>query len=308
MKVVAIINPMAGASRQRAGLRALITRLQSSGIELEPHVTAGPGQAQRMAARIARHAQPDKPPRAVLVAGGDGTVCEVANGLTGSTVPLVVWPTGTENLFARSLGFRPDPDLILNCLSAGRVLSMDVGVVNGRSILVVAGVGFDAEVVHRLTPTRRGYITHLTYFGPLWRTFWEHRFPLIRVVGDDQLLWEGRGMVFVGNLPRYSLGLRVVRDAQLDDGLLDVCAFTCRGRRQLLAHSLRTVLRRHLEHGGVWYARLTRIRVESPAPVPVELDGEQAGWLPIEVTVRPAAIRVQLPPPRPILAPTNVQH
>ena len=205
---IAIINPAAGASRRRAGVRGMIARLRAAGIDVESRTTADAADARRIAAEVAGEARSDGLARSnwlaryIIAVGGDGTIREVADGLAGSTVPMIVWPTGTENLLARSFGFRADPELTLACITAGRTMAMDIGIANGQSFLTVAGVGFDAEVVNRLARLRMGHITHLTYAGPLWRTFWEHRFPFHRVFSQDKLLWAGRGMVFVGNLPR----------------------------------------------------------------------------------------------------------
>ncbi len=103
-------------------------------------------------------------------------------------------------------------------------------------------------------------------------------------------------MVFLGNMARYALGLPVVRDARPDDGLLDLCIFSCRDRRQLIAHSLRTVLKKHIEHPDVRYARVRQVRIESAEAVPIELDGDPGGTLPLDVSIRAAAVRVRVPP------------
>lgn len=298
-RVRIIINPIAGACKQAGRLRQLISQLRGEGMAVETATTAGPGDALRMAADAAGRAD------TVVAVGGDGTVCEVVNGLTGSEVRLVIWPTGTENLVAKSLGFRADPELIAECVGAGQDRPLDVGVANGRSFLVVAGVGFDAEVVERLVRGRRGHITHMCYAGPLWRTFWEHKFPAVRVWNEGRLHWEGRGMVFLGNMQRYALGLPVVRDAKPDDGLLDLCIFSCRDRWQLLGHSLRTMLKRHVEHPDVRYARVRQVRIESAEPVPVETDGEYAGHLPLDVSIRPAAVQVRIPLVNPHFSPRS---
>jgi len=324
MRVVVIMNPVAGASGQRSRVRALLNRLEKCGIHVDWQFTDAAGHAHRIAAQAGHDSD------AVIVVGGDGTVREVADGLMGTDVPLVIWPTGTGNLVAKSLGFRPDPDVVLACLKNKSILSMDVGVANDRSFLVVAGIGFDAEVVCRLTRLRKGHITHFAYVGPIWRTFWEHRFPAIRVINDGQLYWEGRGLVFVGNLARYALGLPVVRDARPDDGRLDLCVLPCHGRAGLLGHSLRTMLRTHVEHRSARYTQVRSIRIEAvpsteekgsgsfcaqhPAgrsgkryltpflrpfrggPMPFELDGDDAGCLPLDIHIRPAALRVLLPP------------
>lgn len=284
-----IINPTAGASPHRRELDAFNRRLRATGWRVERRITAGPGDGIRWAA--------ETPARAVVAVGGDGTVREVAEGLIDRGAPLLIWPTGTENLVARAFGFRPRADDMLACLTRGRSLPVDVGIANGRTFLVVAGAGFDAEVVHRLARSRRGHITHLSYAGPIFRTFMEHRFPWLRVFVDDRLDWQGQGMVLVGNLPEYAVGLPVIRDAVPDDGQLDLCVFSCRNKLDLIGHSVRTLLRTHVEHHGVHYRHVTRVRIESPKCVPVELDGDAAGALPLDIRIRPGALRVLMPAP-----------
>lgn len=291
MRVFAIVNPAAGAHRQHSTFRAMLARLRGMGVEVEVRTTAHGGDGRRIAG--------ETPGRAdyVIAAGGDGTVREVVDGLAGTNVPLLIWPTGTENLVAKSLGFRACVQLIPDCITIGRTVALDVGAANGRCFLVVAGMGFDAEVVERLSQVRSGHITHLTYLGPLWRVFWTHQFPKLRILHEDRVWWEGRGMAFVGNMSRYSLGLPVVRDARPDDGLLDLLVLPCRNRVQLLGHSVRTPLARHVEHGGARYLRFRKLRIESVGRrVPLELDGDCGGSLPVDVEVRPAALAVRLPP------------
>lgn len=293
MRIAAIMNPVAGASRQRGAIRRMLAQLEQRGCAVTVDRTTGGGDATRFAeAAVAARAD------AVVAIGGDGTVGEVVHGLAGSGVPLLIWPTGTENLVARSLGFRADADVLCSCFDEQNLRIFDLGVANGRSFMVVAGVGFDAEVVRRLTQLRRGHITHLSYFFPIWRTFWEHRFPILSVQ-TDALTWTGRGMVFVGNMARYALGLPVVRDAIPDDGLLDLLIMPCHDQVGLIGHSLRTLLKIHVGYKGVIYERVTWARVESThRQVPVELDGDFAGTLPLEVRVVPNAIRVLVPPAR----------
>ncbi|HOA73004.1 MAG TPA: diacylglycerol kinase family protein [Phycisphaerae bacterium] len=290
MKVVAIVNPVAGAFRQHSALRVMLDRLRGMGIEVRVQTTRYAGHGRVLAREAAETAS------YVIAGGGDGTVREVVEGLAGTTAPLMIWPTGTENLVAKSLGFRARADLIPACITAGRTVRLDVGAANDEKFVVVAGAGFDAEVVDRLVRQRRGHITHLTYLEPIWRTFWTHRWPELRIYHNDTLWWQGRGMAFVGNMSRYSLGLPVVRDARPDDGLLDLLVLPCRNQIQLLGHSLRTLLACHVEYGGARYLRFTRLRIESVDPVPVEMDGDLAGALPLDIRVEPAALSVRLPP------------
>lgn len=289
MRVVAVVNPVAGACRQHSAMRTMLARLRAMGLRVSIEATTCAGDGARLAREAARTAD------YVIAGGGDGTIREVVEGLSGTQVPLMVWPTGTENLVAKSLGFRAEVDLIPHCITSGRTVRTDVGLANGRCFLVVAGMGFDAEVVDRLTRRRQGHITHLTYAEPIWRTFWTHRFPEMRIIQAGKTWWQGRGMVFVGNMPRYSLGLPVVRDARSDDGLLDVLVLPCTNHVQLLAHAAWTVVGRHVEHGSACYTRCENLRVESAVSVPLELDGDCSGEIPVDFSIRPGALLVRMP-------------
>jgi len=289
MEVVLIANPVSGA--RRLELNGLFRALQSAGFRIEFRPTRGPDDAYTFARAASRKS------RAVIAAGGDGTIRDVARGLAHSGVPLIAWPAGTENLVAKTFGYRACSGTVYETLTAGRTLRVDLAQAPDQAFLVVGGVGFDAEVVRRLTHVRNGHITHLTYADPLWRTFWQHRFPRVRVTGDD-LAWCGRGMVFIGNISRYSLGLPVVRDAVWDDGRLDVVIFSCRHQIELIGHSVRTLMRRHIEHPSVIYRRVQRVRIEADEDhdVPVQFDGDNAGFLPLEVEVAPKAVTLLVPP------------
>jgi len=292
MKVQAIVNPVSGRGNSARLLTRVGDMLDRQGDHLTVCLTQGPGDATRLAARVAADID------VVLAVGGDGTVREVAEGLSESRKPLAVLPGGTENLVARQLGMKPNARCIFEALTAGRIVESDVGRVNGRRFLAVSGVGFDAEVVDRLVQARGGHITHLDYFWPLWRTFMTHRFPRLRVLADDQLVFEGHAMVFVGIQPRYCVGLRILREAKPDDGLLDVCVYPCRSRAQLLGHASCTLLRRHLGRAGVRYQQCRTVQITSPQHATIQADGDQAGELPACFDIVPRAIRFLVHPTR----------
>lgn len=310
-KVHFIVNPVSGRSGSARLVDDLGRRLRSVGCEVWIRKTAAGGDCRRFAAESMRE-------RAdfLVVVGGDGTVNEAADGLlamtdstqrgattaapsSGHSVPILVVPTGTENLLARYLGIRADVDELWRILQAPRCVTLDAGTVNGRTFLMVAGMGFDAEVVRRLSTDRRGHIHYGSYFGPLWRSFWSYRQPQVSVEADGVMLFEGRGMVFVGNIPRYAIGLRLLDRATPFDGLLDVCVFDCSWQGPLLRHAVSVLLRRHIGTRGVVYRQAKHVRVGSKThpigqigqvAVPMELDGDLAGELPAEFGIRPSAV------------------
>lgn len=284
-----IINPASGRGSVSSAVRRAWGMLTASGHEVEIHTTSGPGDATSIASNL-----PDQAIAAIAV-GGDGTVREVSEGLLGRAIPLAILPAGTENLVARQFRFRRSPEGLLETLLNGTERRIDVGRVGSKIFLVVAGVGYDAEVVRRLSHRRRGPITYVDYCIPMWRTFWEHRFPHLKVSVDGLEVFSGRGLVLAGNMPQYGMRLKILRDAVVDDGQLDVCIFPCASRLKLLLHAGRVACGQHLTSGDALYLKGQEIEVSSPQAVPVELDGDCGGQLPLRIEVLPQALSLLVP-------------
>lgn len=258
--------------------------LRREGGELEILTTGRANHATELATAIPADVE------VVLVVGGDGTVCEVINGLPRRGLPIVILRTGTENLLARELRMPTEPIDVARTLLHGESHSLDVGLINGRRFVAVAGVGFDAECVQRMNRVRRGHITHADYFWPIWRTFWAHRFPALRVEADGECVFEGRGLALIGIIAQYSGGLRILSQARFDDGLLDLCVFACSSRLELIGHAQRAFRRRHIGSRGVLYRQVTSVHIDSPDPVLLEVDGEEAGHLPARCEVEARSV------------------
>jgi diacylglycerol kinase (ATP) len=285
-----IVNPRSGYGGQGLVLADLKAALRRAGMDLVEYTTKAPEDATRYCREVADHAS------AAIVWGGDGTVNEVANGLAGTGVPILACPAGTENLLAKELRISSDPGKIVQTLRGGRLVDCDVGRINGRNFLLIIGVGFDGEVVRRLSAVRTGHISHLSYFWPIWRTFWEHDFPRMRIAADEEEILDDYGLAFVGNISRYSVGLRICRDAVYDDGLLDLVVFSCREQTALMLHATWTLLRRHPLKGNVTYRRAKRLRIETDHPVPSQVDGDVGPSTPLDISVAPDRIKLLIPP------------
>jgi YegS/Rv2252/BmrU family lipid kinase len=284
-----IINPRSGYGGRKLFLGDLRQEMRAAGIRMVEHVTTAPRDATVYARTIRDRAA------AVIVWGGDGTVNEVASGLAGSGVPMVPCPAGTENLLATELHMSPEPRKIVRVLRRGRRVDADLGRINDAYFLLIIGIGFDGEVVRRVTATRRGHISHLSYFWPLWRTFWEHDFPHLTITADDQVIFDDYGLAFVGNISRYAVGLRICRDAVFDDGLLDMVVFTCRRKEHLMLHSAWTLLRRHPLKGNVTYRQFRHARIEAARTVPTQVDGDVGPDTPVDIEVLPQSVALLIP-------------
>jgi YegS/Rv2252/BmrU family lipid kinase len=287
-----IINPRSGSGIRRGMLSELKAAIRARGWTCSEYVTTAPGDATRFAAALGDDLQ------SVVVWGGDGTVREVAAGLVGKPIPLLACPLGTENLLAKELRIPAQPQRLVDILVAGRVVDCDLGSVNGRSFMLIMGIGFDGEVVRRLASVRQGHITHLSYFWPIWRTFWEHDFPRMRIQVEGQEVFNDYGLAFVGNISRYAVGLRICRDAQFNDGLLDLVVFSCREQTALVLHAAWTLLRVHPLKGGVIYRRFKHCHIETDRPVPSQIDGDVGPNTPLDIRMETGKLRLLVPPSR----------
>ena len=287
-----IINPKSGASDSKATGKNFAQYLINKGY----NVKINPTSSLDDACRIASHAAVDFDCQLVVSVGGDGTIRETAHGLEGSDKPLLIVPEGTENLLANELGFDEKLDTIIETFEKGTIRSLDLGCINGKCFTCIASLGFDGEIVKKVSEKRSGHITHLDYFWPIWRTLWNYQFPVFKVIIDDEPVFEGKGMIFVGNISTYAIGLHILRRADYSDGLLDVCIYKCGSKARLIKHSLLTLLKRHEYGSDVIYRQAKKISISTISDgVTTEIDGDPGPPLPVEIKVIPEAVNVMVP-------------
>jgi len=287
-----IINPKSGATSTKLTGREFEQYLIKKGFEVRVSATTSLDDA----CELATDAAVDYNCAMVVVAGGDGTVREVAHGLEGSDKPMLIVPCGTENLLANELGFDEKLQTIIKTFEAGYHRPLDLGIANGKCFTSIAGFGFDGQVVASVSEQRKGHIDYIDYFWPLWRTFWNYKFNTMKVEVDGEEIFDGPGLVFVGNISRYAVGLQILHYADFGDGLLDVCIYKCASRLHLIKHSAATVLKQHAGSGDVIYRQGKNVSVSSKTPdIKTEIDGDPGPGLPIQIEVIPQAVTVIVP-------------
>lgn len=288
-----IVNPKSGASSSKQLVSEFRDYLTGKGYEVRVVFT----ESLEHACELATQGAVDYQCGLVVGAGGDGTIREIVHGLEGSNKLFMPLPCGTENLLANELGFDLQVQTLVNAFEGNCIKPLDIGTINGRCFTSIAGFGFDGSVIDRISKIRTGHISHLSYFWPIWRTFWEYKFPPVRVVADDKEIFNGRGIVFVGNISRYAIGLSICKDADFGDGLLDVCIFRCTNQITLIEHSIRTTFKIHKRSKNTIYTRAKSIHVEAAdGPIFCEIDGDPGPTPPADIKIIPQAIRVLVPP------------
>lgn len=239
----------------------------------------------------------------LVVVGGDGAMRMAADAAIRQRVPVHHLPLGTENLFAREFDARRDADQLAARLAAGRVGWFDAAEAEDQTFLLMASIGFDADVVHDLAAHREGAIRHLSYIRPIVRRTLRWRAPRLTVeVDGTTIAADLRGTVIVVNCRQYGGRLDPVPGACMDDGRLDVIVLPARGGLGALRTAAACRLRRARRLRGVVVGRGERISVRCDPPSLLQLDGDPAGGLHrpvpgIDVQVRPAVLPVLIPAP-----------
>lgn len=285
-RAMLIANPRAGRGNSLGLTNRLAEILRQAGVHATVSLTGQAGQATDLAS--AAKGQADL----LVVVGGDGTVNEALQAAGPDGPPILIVPAGTENVLAKYLGLGTDARRLWQVVRDGWAVRFDLGLVGPRRFSMLASVGFDAAIVHALHAERAGNITHFSYFWPLWRQFWQYDWPVLTVAADGREVFRGRGMIVIGNISRYALGLEICSDALPTDGMLDLFIMTCENRWQLLSWAMCVAARMHKRLPQAIYARAQRIRIDAAGRVkiPVEVDGDPAGLLPAEITVASAAV------------------
>jgi diacylglycerol kinase (ATP) len=287
-----ILNPKAGATSRKWTGRQFEQYLIKRGFKVRTFLT----RSLEHACELATNAAIDYDCALVVGIGGDGTIREVAHGLEGSNKPLLIIPHGTENLLANELGFDGKLKTTIKTFEAGYIRSLDLGNANGKCFTSIAGFGFDGAVVKRVSEQRAGHIDHSDYFWPIWRTFWEYKFETMKVEVDGQEIFDGPGLVFVGNISRYAVGLQILHYADFSDGLLDVCIYKCASQVHLVKHSLMTALKLHANRRDVIYRQGKNITVSSGSKgILTEIDGDPGPKLPVQINIIKHAVNCMVP-------------
>jgi YegS/Rv2252/BmrU family lipid kinase len=298
-----ILNPAAGKGRAEREWPGIAARLREAGITFTQAVTCGPGDARGLA-REALRAGAGR----LIVAGGDGTLNEVINGLSAAAGPLpppalALLPLGTGVDFARGLGIGTIEDT-LAALQRGEPHAFDLGnarfrandgTLRERAFVNVADCGLGPHASAQIGRVDRRFGRAAYLYGAM-QAIAGYAPAFTRITVDDRPIYAAPcGLLAIGNGQFFGGGMRIAPKARPDDGLLDLVILGATDRRTLLGDLLPRVYRgTHLRHPAVHFARGTTITVDAEPPLPLELDGEIVGTTPATFTILPKRLTILL--------------
>ncbi|MGO1120276.1 diacylglycerol/lipid kinase family protein [Rhodovibrionaceae bacterium A322] len=297
LRVQVIFNPTAGA-RRVGRYQAVVADLRALGCLVEERPTSCRGDAEMFARTLAK-GETDR----LVVAGGDGTINEVVNGLLhnekgAQATPLALLPLGTANVLAAEIGLKARTTWQANYIAKGRPRPISLGEAGGTAFLLMAGAGFDAQVVASVDGNLKRRIGKGAYIYETLRQLWCYSFPrfLVTVDGDD---YEAASVI-VCNAHYYGGRFVLAPGADLETHELEVCLFERPGGWNALRYSAAMIfgqLQKLDDYRIIEGRRITisAIDGDQEASHPLQGDGDVLAQAPTEIRVLPDALNLVFP-------------
>ncbi len=320
--VLILANPTAGASATRANrariLKTVQTHLEHNGHSVHIGLEVEPRAIRERAENAARAGTP-----IIVAAGGDGTVNAVINGLMRasggehSPTKLGILPLGTGNVFAYNLGLSGWRDAA-HAIAAGFTRRIDVGYArplaqaqrrskhpadsqnderpSPRYFVLMAGIGFDAKVIEETSLQMKTVLRDFAYALTSLQNAIVHQGTQVTLTFPDGRRYsEMAWLLMAGNAASYAWAIKFTGRAQLDDGKLDLCVFPFENKLTSVQQVTQLLVGQHVERGNAHYFQTESVRVESSPPIPIQLDGDEWGTTPAQLSMLPSVLDVLVP-------------
>jgi diacylglycerol kinase (ATP) len=294
VSVAVIINPISGgappgAARIRAELA--LSTVERHGDHAEVFVTERTGHARELAKAAARRGV-----RLVLAWGGDGTVNEVASALAFDDVPLGLVPAGSGNGLASELHVSRRPEEAIAAALAAEPRPIDLGEIDGRLFVNVAGVGIDAYVAAQFNHAgnvKRGFVEYARITS---RALFSYEPQPYCIDGEGVHAEVTAVLVTIANGAQYGNNARIAPKARVDDGWLDLVVVEERSRLRTLVNVPKLFNGRAERVPGYTMTRVRKATIESVRPMSFHVDGEPVqGGTVLKVRVHPGALLIAAP-------------
>lgn len=288
-KLFVVTNPTSGSrGRHQSVMREFLSFVESKDLSIQLVETT---PSQNAAAQVNSHF--DNGFTDLVIIGGDGTFNEAINGLDFD-VPVTFIPAGTGNDFVKNLSIGKKLPEQLSQLTSDSVCKIDVGHCNGRKFLNGVGIGFDGQIVEdmakRKVPLLSGHAKYYYHVLSILASYKERPFDF-SLNGHDRT--EDLILMTVGNGTTFGGGFKLMPDAKLNDGQLEVCTIGAISglRRFLNIHKLSNGTHGTIPEVNLFQA--TEITLKTSDVLFAHIDGERMGTPPFSIGISPQSLQVR---------------
>jgi YegS/Rv2252/BmrU family lipid kinase len=289
-----IFNPVSGQGDPEEDLLKIRTLLEPE-INLDIQLTTPDIDASQLA-----HEAVARGVEMLIASGGDGTLSAAAEALVGTNIPLGVISRGTANAFAVALGIPDTIELACQTILGGTTKVVDAAQCNGKPMVLLVGIGFEAEVVEKADREAKNRFGMLAYILAGVQQLREFKSFEAKIETDDKVITLTAAAVTIANAaPPTSILAQGPAGIVYNDGLLDLTVAAPENRAGAIAsayHLLQTAMSGDaVERDDIGYLRSRRIKVTADPPQKVVVDGEILGMTPVEVECIPGGLTIFVP-------------
>jgi len=265
-----IVNPVAGGGKKLEIISELQRFCRKHSMDFTVVMTHKPKEATELARTASEKYE------AVIAVGGDGTVNEVVNGISGTQAKLGILPIGSGNDYAKMIGLSKNLKKDLKVLRKGTTRMVDAGKVNNKYFFINAfGAGFDGEVS---TCARKYLKLSHSFFGYLitvLKTLMTYRFRKATITIDGTIVTDKKiFLVACGIGSTYGGGFQIAPRARIDDGLFDICIIDKTSRWNALRIIPKIMRGKHEDEHVVHVHPGKEVVIKTDRKIASQLDGE----------------------------------
>ncbi len=299
-----IVNPHSSRSQGGVAWREMREEVLSRLGGAQEFLTQKPGDATRFAREAALSGV-----EMLVVAGGDGTINEVVNGLFNEAgeplnpkIVMGLLSVGRGCDLRRTLGVSANFRDAVGSLLNPKIKTMDIGRVVfkdefGRDKTSHFANGFSAglsgNIIRKVNEASGVIPPQLTYFGLSALEFLTNPGYPMEVISDGKKIFEGQCLnVFVSNGQYCGAGMKWAPKAKLDDGLFNITILEKIPKHRLIFSSHRIYKGTFNILPGIHEFTGKEILINSQKQVLLEIDGEQPGLLPAHISLLKQGLQV----------------
>jgi YegS/Rv2252/BmrU family lipid kinase len=294
-KTYVVINPVAGVSQPEVVREKIESALHARDIPYELYeTTAGENLQQKIRDAI------DQGFKLFMVAGGDGTLSSVIDGLADTSIPLVIIPTGTWNALARVLDIPLQLDEAVELLfQEHAVQTIDAMQIDKHFCVLSISIGIGSLTVKNVKREEKRRFGKLADLWTGVAQLMEFQSYPFHVKIDGQPITFRASELLVANTSTLVLKpLQLDPNIRMDDGKLNVCRIYANSLAEYLRLAA-SMLRGDQQHNWsiLCMEALQEVEIDCREKLPVQGDGDVLGTLPVTITIHPGAVHIVTPLP-----------
>ena len=302
-----IFNPVAGQGDSEQDLATIKSILEPE-FDLDIQFTTEEVSGGELARRAV-----EREVEMIIASGGDGTVSAVAEALINTDIPLGAISRGTANAFANALDIPDTVEAACRVISDGVTRKVDAATCNDKPMILLAGIGFEAETVEDADRETKDRLGMLAYVLSGLKQLREFKKFATTIETDDKIVRVEANAITVANAaPNTSVLAHGTAGVIYDDGLLDVTIITPATRAGAIAVSYHLLQSASNDEAAsredIGYLRTKKVKVTTDPPQKIALDGEIIGETPVEIECIPEALTVFVPKEKAIQAAEKLDH